>query len=147
MCVFCVQMATQAAAAAARAGDAASSAFFAASPYAHEAGVRVVRVVPFSPAAEAGLLPGDVVLSCGGAPTASARALQAAVERAVVGQPLTLRLVRGGALHAVPVITGDVATRADAAEELAAAAAAGGTLQRQGASRGARAHDNGYRQL
>jgi S1-C subfamily serine protease len=140
-------MATQAAAAAARAGDAAACASYAASPYAREAGVRVVRVVPFSPAAEAGLLPGDVVLSCGGAPTASARALQAAVERAVVGQPLTLRLVRGGALHAVPVITGDVATRADAAEELAAAAAAGGALQRQGASRGARAHDNGYRQL
>jgi S1-C subfamily serine protease len=135
-------MATQAAAAAARAGDASS-----ASAYASEAGVRVVRVVPFSPAAEAGLLPGDVVLSCGGAPTGSARALQAAVERAAVGQPLQLRVLRGGALLGVPVVTGDVATRADAAEELAAAAAAGGALQRQGASRGARAHDNGYRQL
>ncbi len=77
-------------------------------------GVKVVRVVPGSPAEAAGLRAGDCVLACGGAPTRSARQLQAAVEAARVGELLQLRVSREGRLLLVPIVTGDVATRADA---------------------------------
>jgi membrane-associated protease RseP (regulator of RpoE activity) len=76
-----------------------------------EVGVRVVGVVPGSPAEAAGLRPGDVVASCGGAATRSARALQAAVEGARVGVPLELRLRRGGEEASLQVTPEDVAQR------------------------------------
>jgi S1-C subfamily serine protease len=80
-----------------------------------EGGVRVVGVVPGSPADVAGLRPGDIVAACGGAPTRTARALQAAVEGARVGVPLELRLRRAGGEEAsLFVVPRDVAQRAHA---------------------------------
>ena len=78
-----------------------------------EGGVRVVGVVPGSPAEASGLRPGDVVTHCGGVATRSARALQAAVEGAEVGLALELRVRRvGGDETSLQVTPEDVTQRA-----------------------------------
>jgi membrane protease YdiL (CAAX protease family) len=59
-----------------------------------EGGVRVARVRPDSPAARAGLLPGEVVAACDGAPTSSRQALVGCVTAAGAARAVTLR-VRG----------------------------------------------------
>jgi predicted metalloprotease with PDZ domain len=59
------------------------------------AGVLVIRVVPNTPAAEAGLRRGDVVLEIDGEAIASADVLQRRVEDSRVGQTLRLKVKRG----------------------------------------------------
>src|SRR5262249_21672619 len=61
-------------------------------------GVRIAEVVPGAPAALAGLRRGDLLLSAGGEPVASAQALQKLMLASAIGQPLALTALRGDAL-------------------------------------------------
>ncbi|MET9615572.1 S1C family serine protease [Kitasatospora indigofera] len=61
-------------------------------------GMRVVEVVPGAPAARAGLLPGDLLLTAGGEPVADAQALQRLMLADAIGRPLALTALRGDAL-------------------------------------------------
>jgi S1-C subfamily serine protease len=61
-------------------------------------GVRIAEVVSGSPAALAGLRPGDLLLSAGGEPVASAQGLQRLMLAGAIGQPLALTVLRGEAL-------------------------------------------------
>jgi serine protease Do len=60
------------------------------------AGVVVTEVSPDSPAAKAGLRPGDVILKARDRPIDGMPALQAAVESATIGEPLPLTILRDG---------------------------------------------------
>ncbi|MCI3275386.1 S1C family serine protease [Streptomyces cylindrosporus] len=69
-------------------------------------GLRVVEVVPGSPAARAGLRGGDLLLTADGDPVNSAQALQRLMLEDAIGRPLALTALRGDALVdviAVPV--------------------------------------------
>jgi len=61
----------------------------------HE-GVAVTEVFPNSPAAEAGLKPGDVIVKYAGQPVAGPQELQGLVERSKLGQKETLEVLRDG---------------------------------------------------
>ncbi len=63
----------------------------------------VTSVAAPSPAAEAGLRPGDVIVQVGGKPATSLGALQAAIELARVGEPLELAIDRSGQAFALTV--------------------------------------------
>ncbi len=58
-------------------------------------GALVQKVLPESPAESAGLKRGDLVVAIAGEPVLTPAALLQAVERAEVGQPLSLKVVRG----------------------------------------------------
>lgn len=68
---------------------------------------RVVEVAPASPAAQAGLLLGDLVLTAGGRVVRSAQDLQRLLLGDAVGRSLPITVLRNGALvdvHAVPAL-------------------------------------------
>jgi S1-C subfamily serine protease len=67
-------------------------------------GLRVVEVVPGSPAGLAGIYLGDLIISAGGRPVDSARALQRLVLGPAIGTRLPLTLLRRGALVDVVAI-------------------------------------------
>ncbi|MGW2515740.1 S1C family serine protease [Streptomyces sp. NPDC001617] len=72
----------------------------------HRSGLRIVEVVPASPAARAGVHDGDLLLTAGGEPVESAQALQRLMLEDAIGRPLALTALRGDALVdviAVPV--------------------------------------------
>lgn len=58
--------------------------------------VQVVICAPGGPAAEAGLLPGDVILALGGRETPSVDDIYRFLDRQVVGQKLTAKILRRG---------------------------------------------------
>ncbi|MDJ1182706.1 HhoA/HhoB/HtrA family serine endopeptidase [Roseofilum casamattae] len=58
-------------------------------------GVLVLRVIPNTPAAEAGLRRGDVVTAIDGQPVITAEQLQRIVDRSPLGQALTIQVRRG----------------------------------------------------
>ncbi|WP_412148520.1 S1C family serine protease [Curtobacterium flaccumfaciens] len=62
------------------------------------AGLQVVNVAPGSPAAEAGILPGDVVLTFGGNPIRSTTDVQAHMVEDAIGTPVEVTVWRNGAL-------------------------------------------------
>ncbi|MET7475649.1 trypsin-like peptidase domain-containing protein [Streptomyces sp. NPDC005648] len=64
----------------------------------HRVGLRVVEVVPASPAARAGLRDGDLLLTADGEPVDSAQALQRLMLEDAIGRPLALTALRGDAL-------------------------------------------------
>jgi S1-C subfamily serine protease len=66
-------------------------------------GLRIVDVVPGSPADRAGLKPGDLVLEAGRRPVAEAQSLQRLLFAEAIGQPLPVTVYRRGAM--VDVIT------------------------------------------
>lgn len=68
-------------------------------------GVLVVRVVPDTPAAEAGLRRGDVIVQVDDEPVVSADALQTRVENSRVGQTLRLTVKRGRQTQQIQVST------------------------------------------
>ncbi|MEV6167075.1 trypsin-like peptidase domain-containing protein [Streptomyces sp. NPDC051954] len=74
-------------------------------------GLRIVEVVPASPAARAGLRTGDLLITAGGEPVTSAQTLQRLMLEDAIGRPLALTALRGGAL--VDVIATPVELIAD----------------------------------
>ncbi|NJP88582.1 PDZ domain-containing protein [Nonomuraea sp. FMUSA5-5] len=62
------------------------------------AALRVVEVVPGSPAYRAGLRAGDLVLSAGRTPVGDAQSLQRLMFAEAIGQPLPITVYRNGAL-------------------------------------------------
>ncbi|MFI7446135.1 S1C family serine protease [Nonomuraea sp. NPDC049714] len=60
--------------------------------------LRVVEVIPGSPAARAGLRAGDLVLSAGRAPVDDAQSLQRLMFADAIGRPLPITVYRNGAL-------------------------------------------------
>ncbi len=61
-------------------------------------GLRVVEVVPGSPAARAGLRAGDLLLTAGGQPVTKAQDLQRLMFGEAIGRPLAITVMRNGAL-------------------------------------------------
>ncbi len=69
-----------------------------------DSGMMVVSLADGGPAAAAGVLPGDIMLDLDGTPVRRARALAAAMGPDRIGQGVTLRLLRAGALQTLSVI-------------------------------------------
>ncbi|MBX3071514.1 MAG: trypsin-like peptidase domain-containing protein [Thermomicrobiales bacterium] len=63
-----------------------------------ERALLIVNVQPAGPAEQSGLLIGDVILSIGGQPVATVEQLQDHLTGDIVGQPVDITLIRGGAL-------------------------------------------------
>jgi S1-C subfamily serine protease len=74
--------------------------------------VIIVSVRPGSPAAAAGLIIGDVVVAMAGHAIAEPHDLAAVLQPDHVGQPVALRIVRGGEPRDVQVIVGERPSRA-----------------------------------
>jgi serine protease Do len=70
---------------------------------ADEEGILIADVVSNSPAARAGLKPGDILVSVGGQPVTEAADVQNLVEAAGVGQDLSLQVRRNGRVETVTV--------------------------------------------
>lgn len=61
-------------------------------------GVRIVHVEPASPAAQAGLRPGDVLVSVASEPVRDAQGIQRRMFAEAIGQPLPITTFRNGAM-------------------------------------------------
>jgi len=69
-----------------------------------ESGMMVISLADGAPAAQAGVLPGDIVLDLAGTPVRRARALAAALGPERIGQPVAVRLLRAGELRTLSVL-------------------------------------------
>ncbi len=69
-----------------------------------DSGMMVVSLAAGGPAAAAGVLPGDIMLDLDGTPVRRPRALAAAMGPERIGQSVTLRLLRAGALETLSVV-------------------------------------------
>ncbi len=77
-------------------------------------GVLVVRVLPNTPAAEAGLRRGDVITKVAGLPVKRADQLQSRVDEVKVGEFLSVTLRRGDRTQTLSVKTADLSTQESA---------------------------------
>jgi S1-C subfamily serine protease len=75
-------------------------------------GVLVIRVMPETPAAEAGLRRGDIILEVDGQGVKSADGLQTLVETSKVGQVLRLKVQRGDQIQLLRVTTAELESAA-----------------------------------
>jgi serine protease Do len=67
-------------------------------------GLRIVEVLPGSPADKAGLTAGDILLTAGGRPVSDAESLQRLLFSDAIGEPLDIAVLRDGVeLHLVAV--------------------------------------------
>ncbi len=73
----------------------------------HQKGLIVLSVEPGGPAATAGVLIGDVLVSLNGKAVADTDDIQTALESAGVGQTIPADLLRGGARKQLPVTIGE----------------------------------------
>ena len=72
-----------------------------------EAGLLIASIEPQSPAADAGLLVGDILTALGGEQIERVDELQLALARLEVGADASLQFARGGALQEVSVVIGE----------------------------------------
>ncbi len=77
-------------------------------------GVLVVRVLPNTPAAKAGLRRGDVIVAVAGKPVRRADQLQTRVDQVKVGEALEVTLQRGDRTQQFSVETADLSTQENA---------------------------------
>jgi S1-C subfamily serine protease len=70
-------------------------------------GLMVISVEKGSPAAQGGLMQGDVLVSLGGAAVTGIEELQAALGPNTVGKSLAVKFVRGGQVSSVSIIVGE----------------------------------------
>lgn len=68
-----------------------------------DSGLMVVSLADGAPASNAGILPGDIVLDIDGAAVSRPRALTASLGPDRIGQAVTLRLLRAGAVQTIAV--------------------------------------------
>jgi S1-C subfamily serine protease len=73
-----------------------------------EVALRIVDVVAGSPAARAGLVPGDLVLAAAGTPIDSTQALQRLLFGESIGEPFPMTVARHGALVEVTAVPADL---------------------------------------
>ncbi len=71
-----------------------------------DAGMMVIGLASGSPAEQAGILPGDIVLEADGKRTGRARGLVSFLTPESIGQPVTLKLLRAGDIRLVTIIVG-----------------------------------------
>jgi len=69
-----------------------------------DGGMMVVNLASGGPAAQAGVLPGDILLDLDGTPLRRVRALSAALGPEQIGRQVSLRLLRAGALQTLAVV-------------------------------------------
>jgi S1-C subfamily serine protease len=69
-----------------------------------DGGMMVVNLASGGPAAQAGVLPGDILLDLNGTPVRRVHALSAALGREQIGKSVLLRLLRAGALQTLTVV-------------------------------------------
>lgn len=75
-------------------------------------GVPIERTEAGSPAATAGLEPGDVILSVAGYPTATLEAVASLISSRGPGQTVELEIARGGELRTIEVLLGAISAEA-----------------------------------
>ena len=75
-----------------------------------QVGVLIMRVLPDSPAAAAGLQPGDLIQKIKDKPIATAEDVQDQVALSQVGMPLPLSILREGKSQTIEVIPGEFPT-------------------------------------
>jgi S1-C subfamily serine protease len=73
----------------------------------HHKGLIVLSLEPDGPAAKAGILIGDVLLSLGGRPVADTEDIQTALEGTEVGGSIAAEVLRGGAAKSVAITVGE----------------------------------------
>ena len=73
----------------------------------HQKGLIVVSLEPQGPAAKAGVLVGDILLTLGGRPVLDTDDLQAALELHGVGKPVEAGLLSGGAAKQIAIVVGE----------------------------------------
>jgi S1-C subfamily serine protease len=77
----------------------------------HHKGLIVLSLEPDGPAAKAGVLIGDVLVSLGGAAVTDTDDIQSVLERHSVGQKIDAGVVRGGAALTIGVVIGERSRR------------------------------------
>jgi S1-C subfamily serine protease len=75
-------------------------------PVTAEKGVLIIQVSQGSPAAQAGLAPGDVILTVAGVEVETATDVQEQVEFSQIGEPLPIAVQRRGKQEVIPVRPG-----------------------------------------
>jgi serine protease Do len=73
----------------------------------HDTGLLVINVAAGSPAEHGGLMLGDVIIAVAGTATHDPRDILDVLANDTAGKTLTVRLVRAGELHELPVLIGE----------------------------------------
>jgi S1-C subfamily serine protease len=73
----------------------------------HQKGLIVLSLEPKGPAATAGVLIGDILVSLGGKAVADTDDIQAALEGHAVGSPIEAGVSRGGAVRNIAITVGE----------------------------------------
>ena len=73
----------------------------------HPGGVIVVSLEPDAPAAQAGILLGDILIALDGSPLSDVGDVHNLLDPEQVGKPLVAQIIRGGALMEITIIVGE----------------------------------------